>query len=451
MNNLIEKINKFIKKYNYILLIFVVLFYIFFAFYDGAIICDDSPSYIQMFDYLEPLYPLFLLLFRTFFGDNYLQVVVIVQSLLLAFATYALVRFLYEKYELNEIIETILILIFISISLLCRFAAKRGSMYSNSILTEAIAYPMFLLFFRYVTDYFIIKENKALPICIVLSLLLVSTRKQMYLSLFLLIISLIYRGIVDKKIIRNIMTMFLAASIVLFGSRSIDSIYINSIHNYSGTHSGDNRFFAAMIIYCSEEDNINNIEDKDIRELTDQIYTVCKNNGNLKIHDGSWYERVDYFKCNIDEIQLFTLWEMEREYVANVMKIDENQVDFEVDKINDAIISSMWKDALPEIIKTFLDNFLAGLMITVSADKEIFKYYAIVIYLLYMFFMIKDLKDNGLNRESLFGIFVLLAVFMNVGIISLFIFNQTRYTMYMMGLFYSALVIMALKFLRKLA
>ena len=43
-------------------------FYLFFAFYDGAVICVDSPTYINWESSREPLYPLFLALLRFLLG-----------------------------------------------------------------------------------------------------------------------------------------------------------------------------------------------------------------------------------------------------------------------------------------------------------------------------------------------------------------------------------------------
>ena len=45
------------------------VFYLFFAFYDGAVICVDSPGYISMRLSREPFYPLLLAFFRKLFSS----------------------------------------------------------------------------------------------------------------------------------------------------------------------------------------------------------------------------------------------------------------------------------------------------------------------------------------------------------------------------------------------
>ena len=68
------------KIYAFIIGILSLAFYLFFAFYDGAVICVDSPSYINMSLTREFLYPAILAVFRFLFGEQYLLYVVILRK-----------------------------------------------------------------------------------------------------------------------------------------------------------------------------------------------------------------------------------------------------------------------------------------------------------------------------------------------------------------------------------
>ena len=88
-NDIKQKINEKDNRFFYLLLLMASLaFYLFFAFFDGAVICVDSPGYIGMHLSREPLYPMFLALFRFLFAgagaDFYLDVAALAQSLLAA-------------------------------------------------------------------------------------------------------------------------------------------------------------------------------------------------------------------------------------------------------------------------------------------------------------------------------------------------------------------------------
>ena len=143
-----NKLTTYIKEnlFSIIMLVGGLTFYLFFALFDGAAIYADSASYIEMSFAREPFYPLFLAFFRFFHPENYLLHAVIFQSLLMAFCGWILADFLRKKLHIHKVYSIILYLLPIATSLLCRFAAKRASIYTNSILTEGICTSLYLLF-----------------------------------------------------------------------------------------------------------------------------------------------------------------------------------------------------------------------------------------------------------------------------------------------------------------
>ena len=157
-------------------------FYLFFAFYDGAVICVDSPGYITMRLSREPFYPLLLAFFRKLFSefpnDFYLTAVAFFQSILMAIATWSLVDYIRKELRLPKTVAFLTLMMPLAVSFLCRFAAKRESMYSNSILTEGIAIALYLLFFRYLLEYCLHQSKKSLLVSSILVFIMISTRKQ---------------------------------------------------------------------------------------------------------------------------------------------------------------------------------------------------------------------------------------------------------------------------------
>lgn len=152
------------NSFSIILLCISLLYYLFFAFWDGAVICVDSPSYIEMNIAREPFYPMFLAFFRFIFenaGDFYLTAAAFAQSILGALAAWSLAAYIYREFRLPRTLAMLVLLVPLGVSFLCRFAAQRGSMYSNSILTEGIAISGFLLFFRYLIEYTFTQKKEA--------------------------------------------------------------------------------------------------------------------------------------------------------------------------------------------------------------------------------------------------------------------------------------------------
>ena len=189
--------------FSVVMLLLSLAFYLFFAIYDGAVICVDSPSYIEMNISREPAYPLFLAHFRFIFSgfhsDFYLTAVIFVQSLLAAIAAWSFADYLLKEFKLNKLFSLMVLFIPLFVSLLCRFVARRESMYSNTILTEGIAISCYLLFFRFIIEFILYKSKKSFLNAWLLTFLLISTRKQMFISLFLLVFSILIIFFKNKK------------------------------------------------------------------------------------------------------------------------------------------------------------------------------------------------------------------------------------------------------------
>lgn len=425
------------KNKKLLLLILPFVFFIFFSFYDGVILCVDTNTYINLDISREPIYPLFLLLLKTIFGnDIYLTIAVLLQGLLMAYAVYSISSYLEKEFNLNLFMTLIIQFLFLFVSLLCRFAAKRGSMYSNSILSESIAYPLFIIFFRYLLEYLFTNSKKALCIASFISFVLISTRKQMYLSLFLLILVFIYHLIVNK-IYRKFYEIIIICILVIFANKCLDLAYNIIAHGFSHTHTSSNRFLTTMVVYCSKEEDANYINDKNVREIFIEVNKTCKEKDLLMHRDiNNWYERSKHFCDSYDLIQLRNMWPMIRQYISDNYSIYGNELEYEVDKYNSEIIKSILPNVIPDMLLTVFDNIRLGLMTTVSAVNEVFKIYTFMIVFLYVLLLIYTAIKTRLSKYTLIGCLSLISIIINVVMVSCLIFPQTRYTIYNMALFY---------------
>lgn len=129
----------------------LILFYLTFALTDGPHTYPDSASYMEMDFSREPMYSLFLWVIRLACGnrggDAALRAAVIVQSLIAAWSALAFARTVSELFNLSRLEDAAVTLCAVFPSLMCRFVANRRMMYSCSILSEALAMPLFLVFF----------------------------------------------------------------------------------------------------------------------------------------------------------------------------------------------------------------------------------------------------------------------------------------------------------------
>lgn len=275
-----------------------VLFYLFWAFYDGVILCPDSASYINMSISREPFYCMFLACLKMLFNYNaYLTVAVYLQSILAALAAYCMADYLRKEFKLTCFQMSLVVSIPLLVSLLCRFVAKQASMYSNCILTEGIACSLFLIFARYLLEFCYRKKWKSLFISSVISFILVSTRKQMCITVFLIICTIFVVYCKNKEIKRGVLISFLCASCIICGSLLLDRGYNYIVHGEAVTHSSDNRFLATMVVYTSERVDGERIQEETARSLFYQIYDTCEEKGYLQkdILGGAQYQSISFY------------------------------------------------------------------------------------------------------------------------------------------------------------
>lgn len=440
------------KAFSLFMLLVSLVFYLFFAFYDGAVICVDSPSYINMELSREPFYPLFLAFFRRIFSgpqnDFYLTAAVFAQSILAALSCWSFAAFLTRKLTISRLFSMGVLLIPMAVSLLCRFAARRGSMYSNSILTEGIAISLYLLFFRYLLEYVADRTRTSFAACCILAFLLISARKQMAVSLAMLMIC---TGIVffsGKKYLQGLACLLLTGLCVLAGSALLDFGYNYALRGEMVRHSGDTRFITTMAFYTAERSDADYIEDEGIRDLFLKIYDICDENGFLKRHaNRGWLGRVSHFGDHYDHIQIDTMWPLVNDYAlerwgGGITDLNEN-----ADRVMDIINQSVIPHNIPEILGAFGDNFLSGLVTTVAQRNALLIWYSLLVYVLYLWLLFHHIRKKENRFMILFSSLTLLSVLLNVGLVSLVIFCQTRYTIYNMALFYISLMLMLEPFL----
>lgn len=439
------------KLYAAILLSVSMFFYLFFAYYDGVVICVDSPGYIDMYIHREPLYCTFLGLLRKVFAGFsndtlYLTAAVYIQSLLAALAAWCLAVYLKREFKLSRFQTGVVLLIPLATSLLCRFAAKRASMYSNSILTEGIACSLFLIYIRYLLEFYYTRSRKYLIISGILSFVLISTRKQMYITLILLIIVTGWVYIAEKKIRKGILTGITCIICILSSNIIFDNGYNLLVHGELGTHSSDNRFLATMVIYTSERSLGDNIADENVRELFYQIYDICDEQGYLKHSaEQGWYHRVNHFGDHYDNIQIDTMGPIIHNYVYNNFQGSEIYLGKKVDAITNQMIKGLLPKTWIKVVSCFADNFLAGLITTVAKNNPILNVYSLVVYIVYFTLLIVHIKFEGMTKLAFLTIYTIISIMVNVAVVSAVIFCQTRYTIYNMPLFYISLWLLLVK------
>lgn len=423
--------------------------------YDGFILLPDSPSYISMQTFREPVYCIFLAILRAFFGlfgetsDLYLTAAVYIQSLLAAYAAWCLANYLGKELILTRFQTSVIVFIPMAISLMLRFVNKDAYMFSNAILTEGITCSLFLLFIRYLLEVHYRKSLRSLLAATVLSFVMIATRKQMYVTLILLVIVICWTYLEKREIRKGILITFVCAGGILCANTMLDHGYNYLIHRESGTHSSDNRFMATMVIYTSERSYGEQITDQEARDLFYEIYNICEAQGYLKhsVAGEGWHGRVTHFTNNYDLIQLRSMWPTIREYVYENYEGGEVYLEQKVDEITNRMIMSLLPKVWSSIIGSFIDNFIYGLITTAAQTptKSFLIICAAIAYILCAALLLIHIRYEGMTKVAFLAICTIFSIVINVAVVSMVIFAQARYTIYNMPILYITLWILFVK------
>lgn len=140
------QLNKRQRDFLFYLFLSILAFLVFrFVGSREAVLFDDSGSYLRVerIEGVMPVYPLFLLLNQWLFGDAvYLQVVITQQAALAAVCVIAFVKVTAKEFDLKYWESGFLFLL----TLVPYTTEMPGSMATQQILTEGLAYSLFYLF-----------------------------------------------------------------------------------------------------------------------------------------------------------------------------------------------------------------------------------------------------------------------------------------------------------------
>ena len=471
--------------------IILVVFFVGLALIDGPQWCVDTPSYVNMDFSREPVYPLFLNGLRTLFEKlgisseayglpAYLTMAVVLQSLLWAVATYRLGVFVYDRCRSNmsegraRFMMILAEALQVMVACLNRFVAKRGSMYSESLMTESLAMPLFVLFTVLLLKSF--KEYN-LKNCIKLFCLAViigSVRKQMLIvvlmwgccSFVLHILLNNYRSL--KKFSYTVIFVVLTIVAITFFDRG----YNQAVRGIFASHTGNSRGGLCTLLYTSDAGDAELFKKNEkypgLRELYIEIINESEGRNltiaqcdayeeGAKVFGSEWTQVVSHYADSYDVIGFDVVHPLCNDYVRERFpdlkgaeaELVEDQVEKELfNTLLAGHISRIFKEREADTRYVFLANILKAFVISnANIRPTILIKVSAVIYAFYLaLFILYCIRKKDI---PLFSFVVITGLAINCVVTGALIFPQPRYMCYSMGLFYLTLFYMALQIVKK--
>ena len=260
-------------------------FYLFFIFLDGPIWCRDSQGYVDLSPRRPYLYPLFLSGMRRLTSEQslrnglpaYLFYAGVVQALVNAYAAFFTAKTVYRiagggRREKRANTMALFALLFqFAVSLLNRFGAARGSMYAETVMSESLAMPIFLLLICHLVLALRAEfapeaggrrgamRGMVLPLLFVAGdlFLLLGLRSQLVFCLPLVAFSFFVQDVWPKnrRIPLRFGILLLLLLLVFVGNGRAECLYNEKIHGFFAEHTGKHEAVLCTLLYtCSEQD-----------------------------------------------------------------------------------------------------------------------------------------------------------------------------------------------------
>ncbi|MCH5275869.1 MAG: hypothetical protein J1E65_08510 [Lachnospiraceae bacterium] len=449
--NNIAKTKRAIYRRSLCILGVSLLFYLFWFVMDGMTMSVDAQSYIEGHYSREPLYPSILFLLRRLFGDGtYLYVTVLLQCIFAAMATWRLTEVLAAKFHLGIMSIAVIEGIQFAVVLLCRFAAVRKSTYCNSIESEGISIPLFILFILELLQFLWSKRYKYLVWSTLLAICLICTRKQMLMVLPILLLTYLGAGIY-LKLGRNKILISLCSVIAAFGiAQGVNYLYNFAMHGEFMHPTQNYTFLAVSALYSSDLEDAESIEDESLKALCVTIVSQIEDSEySYKYATGGWVDLAHHYGDNYDLIQFEVAYPAIYDFVQDQKLLSAN----DREKAADALVESIWKKLMPKswtnMLRVATSNMYMGLCNTVSKASSLLYWYNILFCLLYAGLIIKNILQKKNRDITCMALVIAVAVTANVGTVGITIFAQVRYMIYNMPLIYVAMYLLLWSYIKE--
>lgn len=451
--------------YDMILLIICLLFYLLFPICDGPVWCKDSMSYVSMNISREPLYPIFLALMNVREDAEItgvgLMTAVIVQSLIAGSSTWYAGYVIKKTKNGSAILQIAAIGFQFAVSLLCRFAAIRGSVYTDCIMTEGLGLSLFVLFIVELYLYVITGQKRHAAGIMFLSFLLISLRKQMLITVLIMGVVFVWYYVIRSQKYRKFCVLILLMFSVMIAGKLFDRTYNYIVRGEWIEHCHNSMGFLCVLLYSSDlEKDSSLFKDETLRTLYLEIMEQADEQQLLYPYaEPGWLPVSSHFADSYDAIGYGIINPVIADYTRENFHYSGVEAALKYDEICEGMVRTLLgQDKMP-LTLIWVYNIWKGVVNSIARATGLLNLYAIAAYLLtgtmalYLIIQKKKLQKTEqqiqgvaecrdrieqIERSLLFAFIVMTGIAVNSIAVGLTIFTQPRYMLYNMGLFYTA-------------
>lgn len=391
---------------------------------NGMHYSPGSDSYVNASVIRSPVYPLFIDFFQLLFKSNFEFPLLIIQLSLGLYGIFYFVKTINLIFTINKWALFVLSIIIATPYL---FPSKIG----NNILSEGLAYPLFLFFISNLFRGFFFESRNKLYFSAIVLFLLVLTREQFLFVLPLSILLLIYLAFKNKSIKRYLLLLIIYFAIPVLCSIT-DKVYHKICFGYYVSTPWKGIHLAALPFFVSDKEDYKIFNNKEEQEYFKTIYNELTYSG-LTLNE--------YIKTNSDS-RGFTFYTRNFTTIANLTIDPVGRKFFEEGDnnykyiLNDKMAKKIAIPLIRKNIFTWLKFYIMNIITGIGQERLLFTY---PIFLLFSF-------SQMIRRFRKIDIFIFSCFLISLSNVCLVAIGQPltnyRYTIYSDFLIYTSFIIL---------
>lgn len=436
----------------YIFIALLVFFQVMFAVY-GLGIYNDSDQYIAMHIHREPLYPLYLALFRWIAGpETGLVLAAIGQNVLTVISIFALSEYLADRFSLRLTGELIVVGLLILPHLMTKYVSALGIILENSVMSEALCIPLFQFFILFMLKMLYEAKLRDAVFSLLFAFLLSMTRSQMFVTLMIWVLGAALVLFVRKQYKRLILPLCVLFLVV--GIRQLSTYTYNYFVTgyFMGNTYGQVNMLTNVLYACDPEDREVFEEGSLEQAFFDSFYEEASAAGaNYRYAGETAAERTAHLEDSHDILKFNVIDGGFSAYYWTLEEVGDDY--YKLSSMSDEMAGTMFARLLPACFGQWIYDYLLlcryGFIRSIAVVGRVTNWITAVIYLvaamLFAYMCCIDWKNPGVWLMGLAFLFIMA----NVCAVSMTIMCLSRYMVYGFSLFYIALFLIGRDFLHQ--
>ncbi len=414
----------------------------------GVGVYNDSDQYIQMHIHREPAYSTFLWILRTLVGDGYLEVAVIIQSLIASFSTAYFVGYMSKTFSLRKGATCMVLLATLAPHIMTPLFSVERVALTSGIMSESLCLPLFLVFV--VEMHRALVEGKShvytsLGTGLKLSLI----RGQMMVTFLVWLVLLLIKSLMEKAWKK--MAIIVLCTILAFVARdvtcrtynwAVQGVFIPNTYGSVNT--------LANVLYASDREDGEHIEDEELQMLFYEMYDSMEEKQlNYKYATGNVAEKTAYLESVHDEVKFYVVEAIMRQHIWESGEKDYIPQDIIMDEMSGQLMG----DLLPSVFGVWATNYILlainGVIRTIAIVHPLINAYAMIVILCGIGLLVWGFMKKERHSMAWLLAIALLSMAAIGFSTALTIMCLSRYMIYGFSGFYVALYASGLSFLKE--